>query len=68
MKRTTDNYLKGRSFTRSHGGGDDDRWVVTDVYFDVGMREAHAVLVSIDGEQVELPVSHLKEPWWEPLY
>ncbi len=68
MRHATETYLKGRAFTRSHGGGDNDRWTVSDVCFDTSMREAHAVLVSIEGDQVELPVSHLKEPWWEALF
>lgn len=68
MRHATETDLRVRAFIRAHGGGTNDRLTVTDVNFDVGMREAHAVLVSIEGEQVELTVSRQKELWWEALY
>ncbi|MEQ8698336.1 MAG: hypothetical protein RLT05_17495 [Bauldia litoralis] len=68
MRHATETYVSCRAFTRSHGGGANDRLTVTDFCFDVGMRKAHAVLTSTEGQQVELPVSRQKELWWTALY
>ena len=64
MKRDSHNHLKGLTFCRPGMDPEEDRWTVKDVFVETNRGEAHARLLSLDGEEVEVPVSHLKDPFW----
>lgn len=64
MRRPAHVHLKGRIYSRSRRNLHEDRWTVSDVFFDTNMHEAHALLISHEGEEVEVPVSHLRHPFW----
>lgn len=67
MRHETHEHLKGQAFERPGSVAEEDLWTVIEVFFKAEFREAHAVLVSAEGERAEVPVSHLRYPFWRPL-
>ena len=64
MRRLSHVHLKGRIYSRTRRNLHEDRWTVREVYFDTNRHEAQALLISHEGEEVEVPVSHLRDPFW----